>query len=55
MSASTGERDRPEADDGLVDRVRGIEDQPLDTRAGAYAALHDELQRVLEGGDRPVS
>jgi hypothetical protein len=47
----------PEADaaDGLVDRIRLIEDQPLDSRAGAYAALHDELRRVLEGGDRPAS
>lgn len=41
--------------DGLVDRLRLIEDQPLDSRSGAYAALHDELRRVLEGGDRPTS
>ncbi|MDQ4138145.1 MAG: hypothetical protein M3116_04785 [Actinomycetota bacterium] len=41
--------------DGLVDRIRLIEDQPLDTRASAYTALHDELRRVLEGGDRPAS
>jgi hypothetical protein len=41
--------------DGLVDRIRLIEDQPLDARADAYAAVHDELRRVLEGGDRPAS
>jgi hypothetical protein len=43
------------AADGLVDRIRLIEDQPLESRAGAYTALHDELRRVLEGGDRPAS
>ncbi len=54
-SMTTGEvQDRQESVDGLVDRIRLIEDQPLDSRAGAYAALHDELRRVLEGGDRPV-
>ena len=41
--------------DGLVDRIRLVEDQPLESRADAYAALHDELRRVLEGGDRPAS
>ncbi len=41
--------------EGLVDRMRLIEDQPLDARAGAYSAVHDELRRVLEGGDRPAS
>jgi hypothetical protein len=53
---STGsEHDRRGAPDGLVDRIRLVEDQPLDSRADAYAALHDELRRVLEGGDRPSS
>ena len=55
-SMTTGDgRDPQETPDGLVDRIRLIEDQPLDSRAGAYAALHDELRRVLEGGDRPAS
>jgi hypothetical protein len=54
MSAGDGS-ERQESVDGLVDRIRLIEDQPLDSRAGAYAALHDELRRVLEGGDRPAS
>jgi hypothetical protein len=49
------DENQPGADsaDGLVDRIRLIEDQPLDSRADAYAGLHDELRRVLEGGDRP--
>ena len=50
-----GAPDRRDAADGLVDRIRLIEDQPLDSRADAYAAVHDELRRVLEGGDRPAS
>jgi len=40
--------------DALLDRLRVIEDQPLETRAPAYTQLHDELQHVLEGGDRPA-
>lgn len=34
--------------EGLVSRVRIIEEQPLAERAEAYAALHDELARRLE-------
>jgi hypothetical protein len=37
--------------DALLSRLRVIEDQPLDTRATAYAQLHDQLQARLEGGD----
>jgi hypothetical protein len=37
--------------DGLVSQLRVIEDQPLDSRAAAFAQLHDKLQRTLEGGD----
>ncbi len=40
-------------DDALVSRLTVIEDQPLETRAAAYAQLHDELQGRLEGGDLP--
>jgi hypothetical protein len=54
MSAALDEPVRPDATDGLVDRIRLIEDQPLESRADAYAAVHDELRRVLEGGDRPA-
>ncbi len=35
----------------MLSRLRVIEDQPLETRADAYAHLHDELRDVLEGGD----
>lgn len=38
-------------DDSLVSRLRVIEDQPLESRADAYAQLHEELSAVLEGGD----
>jgi hypothetical protein len=39
------------ANDGFVPRVELIEDQPLASRAEAYAQLHDELRAELEGGD----
>lgn len=39
--------------DGLVSQLRVIEDQPLDSRAAAFAQLHDRLQATLEGGDSP--
>ncbi|MCU1405157.1 MAG: hypothetical protein JWQ43_1460 [Glaciihabitans sp.] len=35
----------------LDERLHGIEAQPLDTRASAYAQVHDQLQAQLEGGD----
>jgi len=38
-------------DDSLLTRLHVIEEQPLSERAAAYAALHDELSAVLEGGD----
>ncbi len=38
--------------DGLVSRLRVIEDQPLDSRADAYTALHAELKAVLDSADR---
>jgi hypothetical protein len=47
--------ERPDADDGLLSRLRVIEDQPLESRAAAYAHLHDELRERLEGGDVPPS
>ncbi|WP_193755376.1 hypothetical protein [Microbacterium testaceum] len=39
-----------DADPELISRLRVIEEQPLDARAEAYAALHDELVRRLESG-----
>ncbi|WP_111721468.1 hypothetical protein [Homoserinimonas sp. OAct 916] len=41
-----------ELDDGLLSRVKVIEDQPLPTRAAAYGQVHDELRQRLEGTDR---
>ncbi len=40
--------------DALLSRVKVIEDQPLDSRAEAFAQLHDELRATLEGGDSPA-
>jgi hypothetical protein len=40
-----------DVDDALVSRLKVIEDQALDTRAEAYAQLHEELRRRLEDGD----
>ncbi len=40
--------------DALLSRLRVIEGEPLESRAAAYAQLHDELQRILEGGDPPA-
>jgi hypothetical protein len=37
--------------DALLSRLRVIEDQPLATRADAYAHVHEQLQAELEGGD----
>ncbi|GAB3617810.1 hypothetical protein GCM10027416_23670 [Okibacterium endophyticum] len=42
-------------DDGLLPRLRLIEDQPLEQRADAYAALHEELRVRLEGADPSAS
>jgi hypothetical protein len=40
-------------DDGLLSRLRLIEEQPLEERADAYARIHTELVAVLEGEDGP--
>ena len=37
--------------DGLMSRVRVIEEQPLARRAEAYGALHTELSSRLEQSD----
>ncbi|MGG7509881.1 hypothetical protein [Plantibacter sp. YIM 135249] len=39
--------------DGLLSRVRVIDDQPLEHRAEAYGQLYDELRTQLEGSDSP--
>ena len=38
--------------DGLLSRIRLIEDQPLEQRAAAFTQLHEQLQAALEGADR---
>jgi hypothetical protein len=35
----------------MLSRLSLIEDQPLETRAVAFAQLHDELKAVLDAGD----
>jgi hypothetical protein len=44
-----------ESDDtnALLSRLRLIEDQPLETRAVAFAQIHEELQSRLDSGDSP--
>jgi hypothetical protein len=37
--------------DALVERLKVIEDQPLETRAAAYGAVLAELQSALESAD----
>jgi hypothetical protein len=40
-----------EGADAAAERLRAIEEQPLDERAAAYARINEELQSTLEGGD----
>lgn len=40
-----------DGDDALVSQLRVIEDQPIERRAEAYAALHERLSQRLEGSD----
>jgi hypothetical protein len=51
--ASAVVEEAPERSSGqaLLSRLHVIEDQPIATRAEAYAHVHDELRDVLEGGD----
>ncbi len=43
--------DAPDETNTLVSRLRVIEDQPLETRAVAFAQIYDELQGRLDSGD----
>ena len=36
----------------LLSRLKLIEDQPLESRAAAFAQVHEELQATLEGSDQ---
>ena len=51
MGGERNEHNRADESDALLSRLRVIEDQPLDTRAEAYAHVHEQLQSELEGGD----
>lgn len=51
MGDERNEQNRADESDALLSRLRVIEDQPLDTRAEAYAHVHEQLQSELEGGD----
>lgn len=48
-TGSSGGADGVAETGAFVSRVRLIEERPLDERAAAFAQLHDELQRELEG------
>src|SRR5690606_12003699 len=50
VSESTPTSPRDAQLDGLVSRLRVIEEQPLESRAVAYLAVHDELAHALESG-----
>ena len=52
MESVTDERSDDAGGDALLPRLRLIEDQPLETRAEAYAHLHDELREALDAADR---
>lgn len=49
-SAQAGPGQPLSESDVVLSRLRLIEDQPLESRAAAFAQLYDELQRRLEGG-----
>jgi len=40
-----------EETNALLSRLRVIEDQPLESRAVAFAQIHEELQSRLDSGD----
>jgi hypothetical protein len=49
------ENTEPDPADGLWSRLRLIEGQPLESRAAAYQALHDDLARRLESAPKTAS
>lgn len=46
------EQKRDEPTDALWSRLRLIEGQPLNARAAAYGAVHDELMKRLDSAPR---
>ena len=53
MSDTHESRAGEPAENELLSRLRVIEDQPLETRAAAFAQIHEELQSALENADSP--
>jgi hypothetical protein len=51
QDASVPDPSRDDEPSALLTRLRVIEDQPLETRAGALAQLYEELRAQLESGD----
>jgi hypothetical protein len=49
---NVGEERDDETGGELLPRLKLIEDQPLETRAEAYAHLHGELREALDAADR---
>jgi hypothetical protein len=47
----TQNADSSDDTNALVSRLRLIEDQPLESRAVAFAQIHEELQSRLDSGD----
>ena len=47
----TQNADSSDETNALVSRLRLIEDQPLESRAVAFAQIHEELQSRLDSGD----
>lgn len=51
MESTDDARESLTEGNALLSRLRLIEDQPLESRAAAFAQVHDELQATLEGAD----
>jgi hypothetical protein len=49
--SDTHNADASDETNALLSRLRLIEDQPLESRAVAFAQIHEELQSRLDSGD----
>jgi hypothetical protein len=50
-NAEASDNKRGGETNALLSRLRVIEDQPLESRAVAFAQIHEELQSRLDSGD----
>lgn len=55
MTDTQGADDSAGETNALLSRLRLIEDQPLESRAIAFAQIHEELQSRLDSGDAAPS